>query len=65
MTPDALNHRFRKLRAEAVIVNEARSQGGYDMRDLPTENLPKTQQAVDKKSTLASGDDIHRHRILC
>lgn len=52
MTPDALNHRFRHLRAEALIISKARQQGGFDMKDMKNDGLPKTQGAVDKSSTL-------------
>jgi hypothetical protein len=52
MSENALNHRFRRLRAEAVIIHEGRKQG-IDMKALPFEgDLPATQGAVDKESTL-------------
>jgi hypothetical protein len=51
MTEDALNHRFRRLRAESTIIREARTEG-LDMRDfIVSESLPKTINQVDKKST--------------
>jgi hypothetical protein len=50
MTEDALNHRFRILRAEAVIIREGRARG-FDMKRLGIDDLPRTQGAVDKKST--------------
>jgi hypothetical protein len=50
MTEDALNHRFRRLRAEAVIIAEARKEG-YDMKDLKLDGLPAAQNKIDKKGT--------------
>ena len=51
MTDDALNHRFRRLRAESTIIRAARPEG-LDMRDLPvSEALPKAIGAVEKNST--------------
>lgn len=50
MSKDALNHRFRRLRAQAKIIQSGREQG-YDMKDLDEEkNLPGTQESVDHKS---------------
>jgi hypothetical protein len=50
MTEDALNHRFRRLRAESTIIREARTEG-LDMRDfIVSESLPKTINQVDKKN---------------
>lgn len=47
MTGNALNHRFRHLKAEALIIDEGRKQG-FDMKNLAFEgNLPATQSAVD------------------
>ncbi|KAK0392422.1 hypothetical protein NLU13_1917 [Sarocladium strictum] len=47
MTKDALNHRFRHLKAEALIIEEGRKQG-FDMRDLAFESsLPGTKSAVN------------------
>lgn len=53
MTEHALNHRFRRLRAQAIIVREGRQQG-FDMRDMFVEegSLPTTQESVDKQSML-------------
>lgn len=51
MTEHALNHRFRRLRAQAVIIREGRAQG-FDMRNLLVEdNMPTAQDAVDRNST--------------
>ncbi|KAI5461198.1 hypothetical protein BGZ63DRAFT_404092 [Mariannaea sp. PMI_226] len=49
MTDHALNHRFRRLRAQAVIIQAGREYG-LDMKDLSTDDnaLPKTQDAIDK-----------------
>ncbi|KAG9255286.1 uncharacterized protein F5Z01DRAFT_635570 [Emericellopsis atlantica] len=50
LTKDALNHRFRRLRAEAVIIAEARQQG-LDMKNLDSsDSLPTAQKDVDKSS---------------
>ncbi|KAF7534526.1 hypothetical protein G7Z17_g13350 [Cylindrodendrum hubeiense] len=51
MTDHALNHRFRRLRAQAVIIREGRAQG-LDMKDLSTDDnfLPKTQENIDKNN---------------
>lgn len=55
MTESALNHRFRPLRAEVIIIAEGRKRG-LDMKDLKVGDdvLPKKQSDVDKKSTLPS-----------
>jgi hypothetical protein len=53
MTKDALNHRFRTIRAEGAIIEEGRKQG-FDMKDLGLNDLPKTQNAVEKNSTQIS-----------
>lgn len=51
MTEHALNHRFRRLRAQALIIREGRPQG-FDMKHLSVEdNMPTAQDAVDKTST--------------
>lgn len=51
MTEHALNHRFRRLRAQALIVHEARAVG-LDMKDMMTpDDLPNTKEAVEKNST--------------
>ncbi|KAJ6438621.1 ubiquitin C-terminal hydrolase family protein [Purpureocillium lavendulum] len=48
MTDHALNHRFRRFRAQAIIVREARRLG-YDMKDMmPPDDLPDAQDRVDK-----------------
>ncbi|KAF4970666.1 hypothetical protein FZEAL_9991 [Fusarium zealandicum] len=51
MTEHALNHRFRRVRAQANIVSVAREQG-LDMKDLSTDEniLPSTQGAIDKNN---------------
>ncbi|CAH0053384.1 unnamed protein product [Clonostachys solani] len=49
MTEDALNHRFRRLRAEAVIIRHGRD-AGFDMKHLSLEDLPKTQATVEKNN---------------
>ncbi|POR35038.1 Uncharacterized protein TPAR_04779 [Tolypocladium paradoxum] len=50
MTEHALNHRFRRLRAQATIIRMARLEG-RDMKDMLTyEDLPTTQEAVDKNN---------------
>lgn len=54
MTEHALNHRFRRLRAQCVIVREGRRQG-FDMKDMRQDgDLPATQEAVAKNSMLWS-----------
>lgn len=54
MTEAALDHRFRPVRAEAIIISEARKQG-LDMKDMKLgDDLPKTQGSVDINSTLIS-----------
>ena len=54
MTEHALNHRFRRVRAQAVVINEAR-QHGFDIKNLATDekHLPATQESVDKDSMTA------------
>ena len=52
MTEHALNHRFRRYRAETLIIREGR-KAGFDPKDLPTEGLPNTQEAVGKNRTHA------------
>ncbi|KAH8733360.1 hypothetical protein BGZ61DRAFT_528665 [Ilyonectria robusta] len=49
MTDHALNHRFRRLRAQAIVIRDGRAQG-FDMKDMSTDDnfLPKTQENVDK-----------------
>ncbi|KPM38370.1 hypothetical protein AK830_g8183 [Neonectria ditissima] len=49
MTDHALNHRFRRLRAQAIIIRDGRA-AGLDMKDLSTDDnlLPKTQETVLK-----------------
>jgi hypothetical protein len=47
MTKDAVNHRFRHLKAEALIIEKGREQG-LDMKDMAFEgSLPKALNAVD------------------
>jgi hypothetical protein len=52
MTEHALNHRFRRLKAQVVIIREARDQkgGGLDMKNMIVDEsaLPQTKEAVDK-----------------
>ncbi|KAL6891018.1 hypothetical protein HDV57DRAFT_513488 [Trichoderma longibrachiatum] len=50
MSEHALNHRFRRLRAQAVIIREGRKEG-FDMKDIiPDGDLPVTQEAVEKNN---------------
>lgn len=51
MTEHALNHRFRRVRAQALVIQEGR-KAGFDIKDLATEEkvLPVTQESVDKNS---------------
>ncbi|KKP00466.1 hypothetical protein THAR02_07438 [Trichoderma harzianum] len=50
MTEHALNHRFRRLRAQSVIIREGRNQG-FDPKNIcPDGDLPATQEAVEKKN---------------
>lgn len=54
MTEHALNHRFRRLRAQAAIIREARAEG-IDMKNMmPPDDLPNTKEAVDTNSTPCS-----------
>ncbi|KJZ80530.1 hypothetical protein HIM_00380 [Hirsutella minnesotensis 3608] len=47
MTEHALNHRFRRLRAQAHIIHLARPQG-YDMKNMMNvDDLPTTKEAVE------------------
>ncbi|EEU44285.1 uncharacterized protein NECHADRAFT_84664 [Fusarium vanettenii 77-13-4] len=52
MTEHALNHRFRRVRAQASIISEGRARG-LDIKELSTDEniLPATQGAIDKNST--------------
>jgi hypothetical protein len=52
MTEHALNHRFRRVRAQASIISEARARS-LDIKELSTDEniLPATQGAIDKNST--------------
>lgn len=53
MTEHALNHRFRRLKAQAVIIREGRARG-FDMKHLLVEDtMPSSQDAVDKQSMLS------------
>ncbi|RCI08617.1 hypothetical protein L249_4865 [Ophiocordyceps polyrhachis-furcata BCC 54312] len=46
----AVNHRFRPIRAQAAIIREARAQG-LDIKDLLSQDeLPATQEAIDKQN---------------
>ncbi|ODA81726.1 hypothetical protein RJ55_00229 [Drechmeria coniospora] len=50
MTEHALNHRFRRLRAQAAIVREGR-QLGFDSKNLPaSEELPIKLEDVDRNN---------------
>ncbi|KAL6881596.1 hypothetical protein J3F83DRAFT_66586 [Trichoderma novae-zelandiae] len=50
MSEHALNHRFRRLRAQVLIVREGRKKG-FDMKDMaPDGDLPVTQEAVEKNN---------------
>ncbi|KAK5993243.1 hypothetical protein PT974_06672 [Cladobotryum mycophilum] len=50
ITEHALNHRFRRLRSQSLIIREAR-RVGLDMKNLMGEaDLPATQEGVDKKN---------------
>ncbi|GAO18575.1 hypothetical protein UVI_02021630 [Ustilaginoidea virens] len=51
MTEHALNHRFRKTKAHAVIIKEGRALG-FDMKNLSVDEneLPTTKEAVDKNN---------------
>jgi hypothetical protein len=60
LTEPALNHRFRHIRAEALIIKEGRKLG-FDMRSLPFEDtLPGTQGAVDRNG-MAQLPSMFRH----
>lgn len=52
MTEHALQHRFRRLRAQSSIIREARAQN-LDMKKMERDenNLPATIDSIDKKST--------------
>ncbi|KAG5975718.1 hypothetical protein E4U55_007593 [Claviceps digitariae] len=51
MSEHALNHRFRKIRAQSLVIKLGRERG-FDMRDLCVDEnkLPSTQEAVDQKN---------------
>ncbi|KAG6000805.1 hypothetical protein E4U21_005003 [Claviceps maximensis] len=51
MSEHALNHRFRKIRAQSLVIKLGRERG-FDMRDLCADEtqLPLTQEAVDQKN---------------
>ncbi|RSM10977.1 hypothetical protein CEP52_003229 [Fusarium oligoseptatum] len=51
MTEHALNHRFRRVRAQASIISEARARK-LDIKELSTDEniLPSTQGAIDKNN---------------
>ncbi|GFP55225.1 hypothetical protein TASIC1_0005008300 [Trichoderma asperellum] len=50
MTEHALNHRFRRLKAQVVIVREGRSKG-FDPKNICADgDLPNTIDAVDTKN---------------
>lgn len=55
MTEHALNHRFRKLRSQALIIKEGRKKG-LDAKGLTADetSLPATKEGVDKTSTTCS-----------
>ncbi len=63
MSEHALNHRFRRLRAQAHIIRLARPQG-MDMKDMMNvDDLPTTKEAVDAKSTHRILDYRSRHSL--
>ncbi|KAG5916727.1 hypothetical protein E4U42_007527 [Claviceps africana] len=51
MSEHALNHRFRKIRAQSLIIKLGR-EVGFDMRHLCVDEnkLPSTKEAVDQKN---------------
>ncbi|KAG6012286.1 hypothetical protein E4U54_007627 [Claviceps lovelessii] len=51
MSEHALNHRFRKIRAQSLVIKLGRERG-FDMRDLCVDEnkLPSTQERVDQKN---------------
>ncbi|KAH6892160.1 hypothetical protein B0T10DRAFT_457878 [Thelonectria olida] len=51
MTEHALNHRFRKLRAQAVLIQDAR-RSRLDMKNMTTDEsvLPQTQDKIDRRN---------------
>ncbi|KAG6236850.1 hypothetical protein E4U25_003274 [Claviceps purpurea] len=51
MSEHALNHRFRKIRAQSLVIKTGRERG-FDMRDLCVDDneLPSTKEGVDKKN---------------
>ncbi|KAM0435162.1 hypothetical protein ACHAPT_003252 [Fusarium lateritium] len=51
MTENALNHRFRRMRAQASLITEARARE-LDMKELSTDEsiLPAIQGAIDKNN---------------
>ncbi|RDA94407.1 hypothetical protein CP533_2229 [Ophiocordyceps camponoti-saundersi (nom. inval.)] len=50
VSENAINHRFRPIRAQASIVRQARGQG-IDIKDmLSQEQLPTTLDAIDEKN---------------
>ncbi|KAM5342632.1 hypothetical protein ACJ41O_013598 [Fusarium nematophilum] len=51
MTEHALNHRFRRVRAQANIIQVGREQG-LDIKDLTTDEnvLPGTQGSIEKRN---------------
>lgn len=59
MTENALNHRFRRLRAQSVLIREA-AKKNYDMKNLdPDENnLPGTQGEIDLSRTTTPSPPI-------
>lgn len=50
MTEHALNHRFRRLKAQVIIVREGRSKRLDPKNLLADGELPATIDAVDTKS---------------
>ncbi|KAL7931116.1 hypothetical protein V8C35DRAFT_310396 [Trichoderma chlorosporum] len=50
MTEHALNHRFRRLRAQSVIIRQGRDQG-FDIKYMRQDaDLPATKEAVEKNN---------------
>ncbi|KAM0255233.1 hypothetical protein ACHAQJ_005997 [Trichoderma viride] len=50
MSEHALNHRFRRLRAQSVVIREGRNQGLDPKNIIQDGDLPATQEAVEKNN---------------
>lgn len=59
MTENALNHRFRRLKTQTLIIRKAREQG-FDIKDMTCNEaiLPIAQDRVDIESTPLSYHSI-------